>query len=97
MTKKLIEHIPILGALIIIVGIIKLLIFYNCFGLPIKYFIGLTEITTIISEDILLFIFIYVILTAVEILIRDNIKTDFMLFSSKDKASIIFSILILIG
>jgi hypothetical protein len=38
-----------------------------------------------------------VILTAVEILIRDNIKTDFTLFSSKDKASIIFSILILIA
>lgn len=96
MTRKLIEHIPILGALIIILGIIKLLIFYNCFDLPIKYFVGLTEITIIIAEDILLFILIYFILLSVEILIKDNIKKEFTLFSSKDKANLILSIFVLV-
>jgi len=86
MTKKIIEHIPLLTVLIIILGVVKLTLFYHNFSVPIKYFLGITEIAITIADDLLFFILIYVVIRAVEIVMKE-IKPNFSLiplFSSKD-------------
>lgn len=64
MTKKIVEHIPVLTALIIVIGVIKLTLYYQNFGISIKYFIGLSEIATTVADDLLLFILMYAVLRA---------------------------------
>lgn len=95
MTKKIIENIPIFTALIIVIGIIKLTIFYQNFSVPIKYFIGLSEIAITVAGDLLHILFIYAVLKAIQ-LIFINIKPNFTLFSSTDKLNLFFSLLFVI-
>ena len=95
MTKKIIEHIPILAALIIVIGIIKLTLFYQNFSLPIKYFIGFSEIATTVADDLLFLLLIYAILKTIELVFRD-VKPNFTLFSSQDKLNLFYSVLFVI-
>lgn len=90
MTKKIIEHIPILTALIIVIGIIKLTLFYHNFSVSIKYFIGFSEIATTIADDLLFLLLIYAALSTIELVFRD-MKPNFTLFSSQDKKNLFYS------
>ncbi len=92
MTKKIIYHIPILTALVIIIGIIKLTLFYQNFSVPIKYFIGFSEIATTIADDLLSLLLIYAVLKAIELVFKD-MRPNFTLFSSQDKLNVFYSLL----
>ena len=59
-TKKLFSNIPTLTVIIIILGIIKQILYYLNFNLPIKYFLGIAEIGLIVSDD-LLFVIAFII------------------------------------
>jgi hypothetical protein len=59
--KKLTLTIPQLSVLIIIIGIIKQIIYYNAYHVPIKYFLGLSELGVIISDDLIYVIIIVTI------------------------------------
>ena len=56
MIKKLGLGIGELTAIIIILGISKQLLYYGNFNLPIKYFIGLSELGMLISNDLLIIV-----------------------------------------
>ena len=95
MTKKIIDHIPVLTALIIVIGIIKLTLFYQNFLVPIKYFIGFSEIATTIADDLLFLLLIYAVLKSIELVFRD-MRPNFTLFSSQDKMNLYYSVLFVI-
>lgn len=92
MTKKIIENIPLLTALIIIIGIIKLTLFYHNFSLPINHFISISEIANTVAGDLLFFFLFYAVLKTIEIIAKD-VKPGFTLFSSNDKTNLLFSLL----
>lgn len=54
MIKKIGEYIATFSLLIIVLGIIKQMLYYMRFNLPVKYFINLSEIGLLISDDLLL-------------------------------------------
>ncbi len=54
MLKKFLGYLPHLSVLIIILGIIKQVIYFNYFKIPIQYFLGLPEIGLIVSSDLLI-------------------------------------------
>jgi hypothetical protein len=95
MTKKIIEHIPILTALIIVIGIIKLTLFYQNFSVPIKYFVGFSEVATTVADDLLFLLLIYAVLKTIELLFKD-VKPNFTLFSSLDRLNLFYSVLFVI-
>lgn len=94
MTKKIIDHIPILVALIIIIGIVKLTLFYRNFSIPIKYFLGFSEITTAIADDLLYVLLAYCITICGKLAVEDLIKTRSI--DLKDNKDSLFSLLIII-
>jgi hypothetical protein len=53
MIRKIIPSLPVITLLILIIGIIKQLVYYNYFKLPIKHFLTINEISSLIAEDIL--------------------------------------------
>lgn len=53
MLKKILECIPAVTALILIIGIIKLNLYYSAFNIPINYFMGLSEISSQVSSDLM--------------------------------------------
>lgn len=67
MLKKIWTSVPQLSLLILILALLKLLLYYNNFNVPIKYFIGLTELGLLIADDLFitlsLIIFAYFIIT----------------------------------
>lgn len=56
MLKRLGTAIPLVSILIIILGVLKQLLYYANFNLPIKYFIGLTELGLLISDDLMIYV-----------------------------------------
>lgn len=58
MIKKFGEYLPALSVFVILVGILKLNVYYQNFHVPIKYYFGVSEIGVFISQD-----FFYVLFT----------------------------------
>lgn len=92
MTKRALENIPLITGLVIIIGIIKLNLYYQNFDVPINNFISVSEIATTVAVDLLFFLLIYTALKTIQIFIKD-VKPDFTLFSSKDSENLIFSLI----
>lgn len=67
-TKNIAALLPIFTVMIIVLGIIKQLLYYKNYNLPIKYFLGLGEIGLIISDDLLLIVPLLVTIIACSIL-----------------------------
>lgn len=64
-TKTLGSYLPIFTVAIVIIGIIKLTVYYNSFDIPIKYFLGISEIGLYVSEDLLILsLFIFIVFAA---------------------------------
>jgi hypothetical protein len=61
MIKTFINKIPQLSLLVIIISLIKTLLYYSNFDIPIKYFLGLSELGLLIADDLLILVPIYVI------------------------------------
>ena len=95
MTKKIIDHIPILTVLVLVIGFVKLSLFYYNFSLPIKYFVGFSEVAATVSEDLLYLVLIYAALKTIELFYNDALP-DFTFLSSSLTKDIVFSIAILI-
>ncbi|MBN8663436.1 MAG: hypothetical protein J0L83_02610 [Chitinophagales bacterium] len=60
MIKKIIENIPIITGLTLILGFIKINLYYQNWSLPIKYYLSISEIAISIWDDILFIILTYV-------------------------------------
>lgn len=82
MTKKLSVLIPTLTGLVVILAIIKLTLFYQNFSVPIKYFIGISEIAITISDDLLMLSLYYAVLKIFEILLLEHRYRFAFLFQS---------------
>lgn len=52
--KRLGTYLPLLSVLIILLGIIKQILYYSNFNLPIKYFLGISELGIIVSDDLII-------------------------------------------
>ncbi|RZK12904.1 MAG: hypothetical protein EOO46_01330 [Flavobacterium sp.] len=52
--KKGIEYIPAISVFIILLGLLKQIVYYLNFDVPIKYFMGISELTVVISDNLLL-------------------------------------------
>lgn len=61
MLKQISSLIPIFSVIIIILGISSQLLYYSNFNLPIKYFIGLSELGLVVADDLLTIIPISII------------------------------------
>lgn len=62
MIKKLFSSIPFLSGLIIILGLLKLFIYYLRFDVPIKFYIGLSELALQIADDLFITIPVVIIM-----------------------------------
>lgn len=62
MFKKYFNSIPQISILIILLGLIKQTLYYTNFKLPIKYYLGLSELGLLISEDLLLILSLFILL-----------------------------------
>ena len=51
MIKKLGEYLPAISVFVILVGILKLNVYYQNFHVPIKYYFGFSEIGVFIAQD----------------------------------------------
>lgn len=60
--KDLSSNLPLFSVIIIVLGITKQVIYYSNFNLPIKYFLGLSELGLIVADDLLKFSFIFICL-----------------------------------
>ena len=58
--KLLKPIIPSLSIFIILLGLLKTVLYFYHFNVPIKYFIGFSELTLIISDDLILIVFFVV-------------------------------------
>src|SRR6186713_2761629 len=56
MLQKFWNSIPQLSIAIIILAIIKMTLYYYNFDVPIKYFIGISELGLLIADDLLIYI-----------------------------------------
>lgn len=61
MIKAFINKIPQLSLLVIIISLIKTLLYYNNFNIPIKYFLGISELGLLVADDLLILVPIFVI------------------------------------
>lgn len=95
--KILTSAIPFVTILIIILGLIKLFLYYYNFHLPIKYFFGVTELGLIISGDLILFNVIIIGTIVTTQIIFKSLKTIDNDFSSKSITPLIFKILFYAG
>jgi hypothetical protein len=95
MIKRIIGQIPLYTALILIIGIIRLTLYYQNFSVPIKYYIGFSEIATSIADDLLLFLLFYGLLKGIEILVKD--MRPGLGSSMNEKTSHIFPIIMILG
>jgi len=93
--KGIVEHLSIFTALIFILGLIKLTLFYKNFSISIKSFIGVSEIATSVSDDLLFLVLIFLVLVAARIVIKDT-EIKFTLFVFQDKRNLIFSVFIVL-
>ena len=59
LVKQLVHLLPILSVAIIGLGIIKQILYYFYFLVPIKYFLGLSELGLIISDDLIVVVLIF--------------------------------------
>ncbi len=84
-----------LTALIVIIGIIKLSLYYQNFSINIKDFIGFSEIAISVAGNLLFLIFLYFFLKGVELVIKD-MRPNFILFGSGDRLNLWYSGLIVI-
>lgn len=50
--KRMFSNIPVLTLILIVLGIIKQILYYQNFHLPIKYFLGISELGLIVSDDL---------------------------------------------
>lgn len=57
-TKNFGSYLPLFTIAVVIIGIVKLTVYYNSFDIPIKYFLGLSEIGLYVSEDLLILSFL---------------------------------------
>lgn len=70
--KNLVANIPLITLYILIFGIIKQLLFYRNFHLPIKYFLGLTEIGLIVSDDLIISVITILLSSIISYLLMTN-------------------------
>ena len=61
--KKIGSYIPQLTVIVIIVSIMKQLAYYYAFNLPIKYFLGISELGLLIADDLVLTVPMMIIYT----------------------------------
>ena len=55
MLKRISETLPLITVGIIVLGILNQIIYYNNFNLPIKYFIGISELGLIIADNLIIY------------------------------------------
>lgn len=73
--KNIISHLPLFTVLIIILGIIKQILFYTNFNLPINSFLGLSELGLIISDDLIVYVPVVLIMLSIIFYFPINNKT----------------------
>ena len=54
--KNFTSNIPSITVYILLLGLIKQLLYYRSFHVPIKYFLGLSEVGLFVADDLLLFV-----------------------------------------
>lgn len=74
MTERIKGLIPILSIAIILTSLLKLTFFYSYFDVQIKYFIGLSELGILITDD--LFVWLICSLSLVILVTLESLKTE---------------------
>lgn len=75
--ESLKSSIPQITVFIILLGLFKQLLYYANFNLPIKYFIGLSELGLIISDDLMIYVpLIFIFLFLIRMALTSKIEKD---------------------
>ncbi len=59
-TEKLEINLPLLSVMVLILGLLKQILYYGNYNVPIKYFIGISEIGALISEDLVFILIVFI-------------------------------------
>lgn len=102
MTKVLRDSLKELSIALIILGLTRQLIYYGNFKLPIKYFLGLSELWLIISDDLLLltpfiFLLIYANQKLQSIKNEEHQKTELSKLFRNDKIVLICTLFVFVS
>lgn len=96
MIKKIISSLSLVTALIVVFGIIKQLLFYNNFSLPIKYYLSISELGLLIAEDLLVFAYASVVYVLARYMLSDQISAYLQKVNSRKYKGIYYTVMLLL-
>ncbi len=82
-TEKFEINLPLLSVMVLILGLLKQILFYGNYNVPIKYFIGISEIGALFSEDL-----VFILLAFISIILFTSIRHNEPLIPSGAESQI---------